>query len=264
MACSELFFGAGKQCNDPDGGFRGIFAEDITMKRACMAVVCLAMAAMLTVPAVWSQEKKDGDRGSTLTSEKLDNEGRALDEQIVSISKKIADVISRYKLMTIKDIRLLPYQVSYTLGDGYIEIQRHSFERDELTKQVTRLKKKIIKIYSTGSGVTKIESEIIDRDYNGATSTQVTIMDLTPSAAGTDDIVFTHAINGKKLLDGRRLGEVKNSTAFPVRNSLKREFLVPHLEYFCQVLLSIAETYAKGIKDSDSQMYEFLKESTSY
>ncbi len=55
---------------------------------------------------------------------------------------------------------------------------------------------------------------------------------------------------------------MKNSTAFPVRNSLKRVFLVPHLEYFYQVLLSIAETYAKGIKDSDSQMFEFLKEST--
>mgnify|MGYP001016225233 CR=1 FL=1 len=27
---------------------------------------------------------------------------------------------------------------------------------------------------------------------------------------------------------------------------------------------AIAETYAKGIKDSDSLMYEFLKESTAY
>ncbi|HSV96242.1 MAG TPA: hypothetical protein VLM75_04825 [Spirochaetota bacterium] len=234
------------------------------MKRVLMAVVCLVTAVMLTAPAVWSQEKKEGERGSTLISEKLENDGRALDEQIVSISKKIEDVISRYKLMTVKDIRLLPFQVSYILGDGHIEIQRHSFERDELTKQVTRLRKKIIKIYSTGSGVSKIESEIIDRDYNGALSTQVTIMDTAPSAAGTDDIVFTHTINGRKLLDGRRLGEVKNSTAFPVRNSLKREFMVPHLEYFYQVLLSIAETYAKGIKDSDSQMFEFLKESTSY
>ncbi len=234
------------------------------MKRALAAAVCLMAVILFTAPAVRSQEKKESERGSTLTSEKLDNEGRALDEQIVSISKKIEDVIGRYKLMTIRDIRILPYQISYRLGDGYIEIQRHSFERDELRKQVTRLKKKIIRIYSSGSGISKIESEIVDRDYNAALYTQVTIIDPTPTAAGTDDIVFTHAISGKKLLDGRRLGEVKNSTAFPVRNSLKREFLVPHLEYFCQVLLSIAETYAKGIKDSDSQMYEFLKESTTY
>jgi hypothetical protein len=234
------------------------------MKRVLAAVFCLTMAVMLTAPAVWSQEKKEAERGNTLTSEKLDNEGRALDEQIVSISKKIEDVVGRYKLMTVKDIRLLPYQVSYRVADGYIEIQRHSFERDELSKQVTRLKKKTIRIYSSGTGVSKIESEIVDRDYNGAVSTQVTILDPTPSAAGTDDIVFTHSINGKKLLDERRLSEVKNSTAFPVRNSLKREFLVPHLEYFYQVLLSIAETYAKGIKDSDSQMFEFLKESTAY
>jgi len=104
----------------------------------------------------------------------------------------------------------------------------------------------------------------MERDYNGGLSTQVIIVDPTPTAAGTDDIIFTHILNGKKLLDGRKLGEVKNSTAFPVRNNLKREFLVPHLEYFSQVLLSIAETYARGIKDSDSQMYEFLKQSTSY
>ncbi len=37
----------------------------------------------------------EAERGSTLTSEKLDNEGRALDEQIVSISKKIEDVVGR-------------------------------------------------------------------------------------------------------------------------------------------------------------------------
>jgi hypothetical protein len=242
----------------------GIFAEDITMKRALAAVICLFAAVTLTATAVRSQEKTESARGGTLTSEKLDSEGRALDEQIAAISKKIEDVVARYKLMTTKDIRILPYQVTYRLADGYIEIQRHSFERDELTKQVTRLKKKTIRIYSSGSNVSKLESEIVERDYNGGLSTQVTIVDPTPSAAGTDDIIFTHIANGKKLLDGRRLGEVKNSTAFPVRNSLKREFLVPHLEYFYQVILSIAETYAKGIKDSDSLMYEFLKESTAY
>ncbi|OPZ39688.1 MAG: hypothetical protein BWY96_00011 [Spirochaetes bacterium ADurb.BinA120] len=237
---------------------------DIAMKKAFTMFVCLLSAAVLTNTTAWSQEKKEPERGSALTSEKLDSEGRALDERIVALGKKIEDIVVRYKLMSTKDIRVVPYQVSYRLADGYIEIQRHSYERDELTRQVTRLKKKTIRIYSSGSSVSKVESEIMERDYNGGLSTQVIIVDPTPTAAGTDDIIFTHILNGKKLLDGRKLGEVKNSTAFPVRNNLKREFLVPHLEYFSQVLLSIAETYARGIKDSDSQMYEFLKQSTSY
>ena len=49
-----------------------------------------------------------------------------------------------------------------------------------------------------------------------------------------------------------------------MRNDIKRNFLVPHLGYFYNVLLSIGETYAKSIKNTDSALSEFLEKSTDY
>lgn len=234
------------------------------MNRMCMLVMMLAVL-LYSAPGgkVRAQEDKSG-APSRLSSAKLDVEGKALDEQIIDLNRRIEGVISKYKLMDTKDIRILPFQITYTLGNGFIEMERHSFEKNELLDKIIRLKKKSIKIYTSGSGVTKIESRIFERDYNSNLTTEVFIIDSSPSAAGTDDIVFTHALNGKKLLDVRRLGEVKNTTAFPVRNDIKREFLVPHLSYFYNVILNIAETYAKSVKDSDSMMAEFLRSSTVY
>ena len=68
----------------------------------------------------------------------------------------------------------------------------------------------------------------------------------------------------KTVVDGKKLGDIKNSIVYPVRNNIKRDFLIPSLAYFYNVLLNIAETYSKGVKDSDSMMYEFLRKSTEY
>lgn len=234
------------------------------MNRMCRRAMILAVLFYAVFGGdILAQEDKAG-APSRLSSEKLDVEGKALDEQIADLNKKIEGVVSKYKLMNTKDIRILPFQITYTLGDGFIEMERHSFEKNELIDKIVKLKKKSIKIYTTGSGVTKIESRIFERDYNSNITTEVSIIDSSPMSAGTDDIIFTHAVNGKRLLDGKRMGEIKNTTAFPVRNDIKREFLVPHLSYFYNVILNIAETYAKSVKDSDSMMAEFLRSSTVY
>jgi hypothetical protein len=126
------------------------------------------------------------------------------------------------------------------------------------------LRKKSVKIFMSGQSVARIESVIYEKDYESGVTTEVRILDPSPGAPGTDDIVFTHLLNGKKLLDAKKLVEIKNTTAFPVRNDLKRDFYVPHLSYFYSVILSVSETYSKSIKDADTLMSEFLKKSRDY
>ncbi len=220
-------------------------------------------AAVLFAPSGYSQQKSTEIAG-TLTSEKLDSEGKDLDQQIVGLSKKIGDVVARYKLMTIKDIRILPYQVTYKLGDNYVEIEKHSFERNELQNKIVELRKKSIKIFMSGQSLSRIESVIFEKNYESNLTTEVRIVDPSPETPGTDDIVFTHTNNGKRLIDEKRFGDIKNTTAFPLRTELKRDFYIPHLSYFYSVVLNIAETYAKSIKDADSMMSEFLKKSIEY
>ena len=66
------------------------------------------------------------------------------------------------------------------------------------------------------------------------------------------------------LLNNKKLGTVKNTTAYPLRNEIKREFLIPHLSTFYSAILFISEAYYKSLKDSDSSLSEFLKKSTKY
>ncbi len=216
---------------------------------------------MIVAGTVFSQEtKKDA-----LESEMLVNEGKQLDQQILTFCKRIEDTVAKYKLMSIKDIRLLPFQISYSQGNDFIYLEKHFFVKDDLIPNKIKIKKmKSVKIFTNGTTVNKMESIIREENYYENTISEVKIIDPTPTALGTDDIVFSYIRENKVILTDKKLSEVKNSTAFPIQNQLKREFYIPHLMYFYDVLLNIAETYYKGMKDVDSTMTEFLKDSTKY
>lgn len=224
-------------------------------------IILIVVVSMVVSAAVFSQQtKKD-----SLESEALVNEGKQLDQEILTFCKRIEDTIAKYKLMSLKDIRLLPFQISYSQGNDFIYLEKHYFVKDDLIPNKIKMKKlKSIKIYTNGTTVNKLESIIREENYYENTVSEVKIIDPTPTALGTDDIVFTYIRSNKIILTDKKLAEVKNSTAFPIQNQLKREFYIPHLMYFYDVLLSIAESYYKGMKDIDSTMTEFLKDSTKY
>jgi hypothetical protein len=234
------------------------------MKGAYTKIIVTAVALSVCLNGPSRAQERPEAAQDKLSSEALDNEGKKLDQQIVNLYKKIQEVVVRYKLATNKDVRVLPYQVNYRLGDNYIEIERHVFERNELLNKIIHLRRKTLRLYVSGQSISKAESIIFEKDYESDITNQVSIMDPSPVAEGTDDIVFTHSVNNKDLTGGKKLIEIRNTTAFPVRNDIKRNFLVPHLGYFYNVLLSIGETYAKSIKDTDSALSEFLKKSTDY
>lgn len=231
------------------------------MKRFAIVISVVLVAFTLS----FGQDSNDKDNKYALTSEKLDQEGRNLDRQIDELSSEISNIIKKYDLLNTRDIRIVPFQTTYKLGDNSIEMEKHSFEKDPFFMGgIAGLMMRKIKIFTTGQSVSKFESEIYEKDYYSGDSDRVVIVDPSPGTAGTDDVVFTHIKNGKRFLDGKKLGEIKNTTAFPVRNELKRDFLIPHLTYFKDSLLFIAEAYYNSLKDADSYMAEFLKQSKEY
>ena len=74
--------------------------------------------------------KTDEKEKTQLLSNELETEGQELDQEIEEIYKKINDVISNYKLLTISDIKFLPYRTTYNIGDGFIEIEKYKLLRD--------------------------------------------------------------------------------------------------------------------------------------
>lgn len=231
------------------------------MKRAFIIAACL----MLMISVAGAQDKKGKDQEYKLSSETLDQQGRELDKQITAYAVKMADIIKKYNLLKITGIRIIPYQTTYVQGPDFIEMDKHSFVKDDIyNRDIVGIQTRKIKIYSDGQSISKIESEIYDHLYWAGTSNIVKITDPSPMTEGTDDIVFTHILNGKVYLDNKKLGDIKNTTAYPIRNELKREFLVPHMSYFMNSLLFIAEAYFKGMKDAEEGMTEYLKKAKKY
>lgn len=241
-------------------GINSLMLEDI-MKKGLL--VFAGMLLMIAVSA--AQEKKAEEQKYKLTSEQIDQRGKNLDAQIATLANKMADVIKKYNLLKATDIRVIPYQTTFVQGDDFIEINKYSFIKEEIfEKDIVGVQSKKIKIYTNGQSISKIESEIYDHNYWAGTTNIVRIIDPSPTTENTDDVVFTHAVNGKLYLENKKLGDVKNSTAYAIRNDLKRDFLVPHMTYFLSSMLFIAESYMKGFKDSEAGMNEFLKRSKKY
>ncbi len=224
------------------------------MKKISVVLVCF----LIMTGATRAQDKSDAQ--SALTSQSLDKQSKDLDSQIKSLNRKIADIVKKYNLLKTQDVRVVPYQMNYLLGQDFIQMEKHSFRKDDLyERDIVGIDVKKIKIYTDGQGVSKIESQIYEHDTYSGSMNLVSITDPSPMAESTDAIVFSYVLNGKSVLDNKKLGDVKNTTAHPIRNELKRDFLVPHLTYFANSLLFIAEAYYKGLKDSESGMSDFLK-----
>lgn len=197
---------------------------------------------------------------SSLDSDYINSQGKELDKQILDINKKISDIFKKYDLINQKNIRVLPYETTYKIGPDYIEIEKHSFVKDNIYRSnIVGIKKNIVKFYIASQALSKIELDVIYNNYNSGSSDHVKIINPSPLAEGTDGITFSHTIGGEKIIDNRKLSDFKNSTAFPVRNEMKRDFLVPHMTIIYNSLLFIAEAYNASLKDSETSISEFLK-----
>lgn len=222
------------------------------MKKLITVMIILSVAGI-----IFGQENK-----SNLKSEKLDQETARLNKQISDFSGKIENVIVKYKLENVSDITVVPYQTSYANNKDYLYIEKHKFIRDDVTGKVIGLKKRSVKLYLSGGSLSKIESEIFERNYVESKTEIVTIVDPSPTTEETSDISFNHVINGRVMIKNKKMGDIKNTTAFPVANNLKQSFYIPHLTFFYDTILTISETYYKQMKDTDSIMTDFLNDST--
>lgn len=231
-------------------------------------IIILLFSVCIILPVISKAQQKgttDISKKYNLQSDKLDEQGRSLDGQILELNNKIAKIIKKYNLLNTTGIRVVPFQTTYNLGKNFIEIEKHLFIRSMIyNDKISGIQTKKIKIYTNGQTVTKIESEVYEKDYNSSEVNHVFISDPSPVTSGTDDVVFTHIFKGRTILDKKKLGDVKNTTAYPIRNDLKSEFLVPHLTIFFETLRFIAGAYYKSLKDADTNMADFLKHSTRY
>ncbi|MDA3900520.1 MAG: hypothetical protein PF637_08375 [Spirochaetes bacterium] len=228
------------------------------IKIASTALLSMVVSLLVFVSVVNAQAEKADDEAAK--GENIKKDSAALDKEIAAFSQKMADVIKKYELAKAESVQLLPFRMEYDQGEGFIYLQRHSLIKSERYGDIIGIKTKSMKIFTGGDTISKIESVIVERNFTRNNHEKITIIDPSPATEGTDDVIFTHVVNGEEIVKDKKLSEINNSAAFPVANNIKREFYVPHLTYFYYSIMSIAETYVKGRKDTDSLMTEFLIE----
>jgi len=222
------------------------------------------LAAALTA-SVFAQDNKN-----QLASQTIEQYGQEMDKVIVEWNKRIEGVIEKYNLLNTKDIRILPYQSDYDLGDGYIELERHTFIKDPGArraafgyKDIQGIILKRIRIYTDGKNVSKIETDVQEKFFNDRPINRVIIVDPSPTSDGTDNITFTHIYKGKTIIDNKKLSDIKNSADSPIRNNLKKDFLLPNLNICYHALSFIGEAYYSSLKDGERFMEHVLKDAIS-
>ena len=226
------------------------------MKRVMTLLLSMICTSLLFAQAATGSGSNQNDG--------IERAKRDLDKQILQFSTNISNVVKNYNLQEANDIKILPYRTDYRKTDDAIEMVRHTFIRHERTNEIIGMRTKSLKIYLSGGSASKFESRIWVRNYDASYEEEVLIVDPSPTSEGTDDITFTHKENGKKIIDNRKLSEVRNIDAFPVANEIRRDFYVKHLSYFYYTILTIAETYTKNSKDTDDSLKEFMKDSTDF
>ncbi|MCL2025694.1 MAG: hypothetical protein FWG92_02685 [Leptospirales bacterium] len=236
------------------------------MKKLMFPILLVAVFAI----SLSAQPAGQTPVANTLASQTVEQFGKDMDVAIVEWNKRIAGVIEKYDLLNTRDIRILPYQSNYDLGDGYIEIERHTFIKDPAGrrtafgyKQIQGIVLKRIKIYTDGKNISKIETDVQEKFFNDRPINRIIIVDSSPTTDGTDNITFTHIHKGRTLVDNKKLADIKNQADSPIRNNLKRDFLIPNLNLCYYALSFIGEAYYSSLRDGDRYMENILKNAIS-
>jgi hypothetical protein len=236
-------------------------------KLAALMILFLTLPVFLTAQDAKPAAEK---RESTLTSKAIDEKGQGFDKQIADLSKSIQQVVADANLMSGSGIRTLPYQTDINWGPEkdspkYVQVVKHIYIKEGLfTGQLIGFEEKVLRIYSDGKTVSQIETIIKTKNFKSQDEEIVTVLDPSPLTESTDDVILHHTLNGRKLIDKKKLGDILNDVDSPIRNGIKSEFIIPNLTILEKNLLFITESNKKGSKDADLNISEFLKKSTLY
>ncbi len=230
------------------------------MKRIIVFIFMIFMAGQFFTTA----------QDNRLISERLDNQGKTYDKQILELSTAIQKKVAETGILTNEHIRALPYQTQFKVGPDrdkpqYFDIIRHSYIRGaQFGRDYVGIEEKTLRVYTDGNSISKVETIVSTKNYNSQEVEIVTVLDPSPLTESTDDMIFTHIANRRTLVDQKKMSDIKNTLAQPHRNEIKIQFIIPNLSTLLNSIIFISEVTQKSFGDSDQEMLEFLKRSTLY
>jgi len=189
-------------------------------------IILTALAIMLfAITQVWPQKAKIDE--SQLAQE-LEESEKKLDKKIMEMSKEFTD----FYALKGQEVNITPAQTRFRQGGDYIELESYAFiNHTRNTKEVVGMKSKTMRLYYSGNSLKKIETMVIEENFQQQTKIENIVVDPSPQTEGAEDIEVTNIFN-----DGRpvtlTLKDMQNTISNPLRIKFKREFYVKNLAYF--------------------------------
>jgi hypothetical protein len=230
--------------------------------------IVLLITFFLIVPVFISAQ--EGKKNDALNSKLIDDNGKALDKQILELYQMIEKVVASSNIMSYEGVKYLPYQTDIAYGPDrdkpqYVELVKHIYIKEGLFGgKMVGYEEKTLRLYSDGKTINKMETIIRVRNFRTQSEEILSVVDPSPNSESKDNITITHTRNGKKIVEDKKLGEILNNIDLPIGNEIKAEFLIPNLVTLHKNLLFITEANTKSSKDVDMNVADFLKKSTYY
>ena len=226
----------------------------------------LLISFFLIIPVfISAQQNKD-----KLNSQLIDERSKALNKEIVELYKMIEAVIADSNILSPDGVKVLPFQTDIIYGPNsdkpeYFELIKHIYIRTGTFSGVpVGYEERTLRLYTDGKTLKKMETTVIVRNFRAQTEEILTFFDPNPGSESKDDIIISHKFNGRKIVEGKKLGEILNNIDLPIQNEIKAEFMIPTLVSLHKNLLFITESNLKSSKDIDANISDSLRKSALY
>ncbi|MDH5720516.1 MAG: hypothetical protein OEZ13_07810 [Spirochaetia bacterium] len=210
--------------------------------------------ATLFITQLYSQKAKSDD---SQLSKELEETEKKLDKKIVDMNKEFTDFYS----LKGKDVNYSPAQTRFRQAEDYIELESYSFiNHTRNTGEVVGMKSKIMRLYYSGNSLKKIETTVIEENFQQQTKIENKVVDPSPQTEDSQDIEITNIFN-----DGRpitvALKSMQNTISNPLRIKFKREFYLKNLAYFQKMYTYTIGYQARYGTSTTDNLIEDLKKS---
>jgi len=207
----------------------------------------------------------DNHQKNLLKCNNISKEDLRLDKQYKEVTSKMEKIINRYKIHENKNIQTFPYQVEYSRGNDFIKLEKYTMKKSpyDMTR-ILSVHKKSITIFIKNNKITKLIANIYKKDYESSNTINLTLIDNSPTSGFTKGILITQNINGNYTLKDKKLKDFRNTSASPIRNELKRNFLINHIEQFNNYIVFIGERFDSTKKDNEQNVTNFLRTEARY
>ena len=203
-----------------------------------------------------SQEYLQGKDAKLIESKELLEYEAKLDKQIQDLNREI----EKYILLTKYAVDRTPENVSYKITSEYLEISTYTSE--VIRHKIVSIYTKTLRVFYKGDKFTKSHIILANQNYTEHSYFTDIVIDVDPLKLSKDDV----EVLSKFLENFSRLKfiEIENTVAVPNRTKLKRDFYIPTLQYFLNLLKLTHEYQIKREIRKEGRMLNEFQRSKRY